>query len=584
MIHTRVSSIWSKSDCATWILFFLFTLTIVGKCIFFRCITYDTTIDPYASVWLSVLSISLFIASFIFVCRRKYWILYVSAILDAWIIANLWYWRAYHTLLDVFAITMIGNLNDGYWASIQLLFDWKDLLFPLSTLLLGLSFLLLDNRKRSSVWYTLFFCVLSIGLHSIHTRNLRRIPNVWPDVLVNCFSHQQHHLLLPLEYEKRYTIIHSLPKNINAYIFLKSEQHKASTEIMHSEDPILINQFINSSNHVVQANGKLLLVLIESLESWCLNPFVMPHTYQLLNNESTLYVPHIACQVAGGLSSDAQLLMNTGLLPIKSGAVSHLYADNIFPSIADIYDTLTLSIASTPLDDCWHQWAMNKAYHFDVAWSKSSDDSVLFTAVKDAVERFDYVQVFTISTHSPFDACAHQSSLSLPDELPELFANYIHSMHVLDAGLAEVLVGIESDSVLQHATIVITGDHAVFPADKLDAYDKACRESDLPFQVTQGGYVPLIVYSPNIQEKTYIPERCYQMDIYPTILHLIGCKNYFWHGFGVNLLDSTARHNRPITPQQASDLSDKIIRADYFQHIVDSLGVVIAHQEPIFEP
>lgn len=55
------------------------------------------------------------------------------------------------------------------------------------------------------------------------------------------------------------------------------------------------------------------------------------------------------------------------------------------------------------------------------------------------------------------------------------------------------------------------------------------------------------------------------MDIYPTILHLIGCDDYYWRGFGVNLLDSAAHHNRPISPDEASVLSDKMIRADYFR-------------------
>ena len=60
-------------------------------------------------------------------------------------------------------------------------------------------------------------------------------------------------------------------------------------------------------------------------------------------------------------------------------------------------------------------------------------------------------------------------------------------------------------------------------------------------------------------------ETSYQMDAYPTILHLIGCEDYYWKGFGVNLLDSIARNNRPITEQEAFILSDKIIRANWFE-------------------
>ena len=55
------------------------------------------------------------------------------------------------------------------------------------------------------------------------------------------------------------------------------------------------------------------------------------------------------------------------------------------------------------------------------------------------------------------------------------------------------------------------------------------------------------------------------MDAYPTILQLINCEEYYWKGFGVNILDSTARHNRLISEHEAFVLSDKIIRANWFE-------------------
>ncbi len=574
MLQNRLSTYFQKGNRGTWVLFGLFVVTLVGKCAFFRYSLHGENAVLDFQFYLSALSIALLIASFIFIFKRKYWILYVSGLLDMWMIANLWYFRSYRTLLDVFAITMVGNLNDGYWASIQLFTDGKDLVFPLITLVLGLSFLLFDNRNRASLIYTPLFWLMSVGLHSIHTNALRNLPNMWPEVLFNCFSNKQHTLLLPMEYENRYTIIHGLPKNINAYIHLKSGNNAASQSIG-AADKALINSRLRDSDKHVQPDSKLVFILLESLESWGLNTFMMPKTSAFLAQEHILYIPQVAGQIAGGLSSDAQLLVNTGLLPIKSGAVSHLYADNLFPSIADMYATPTLSIASTQLDDCWHQWAMNQAYHFDVAWSKGSSDSLLFTAVKEAIHRFDYVQVFTISTHSPFTAYAEQSSLALPDGLPKMFADYMRSMHVLDAGLAELLSAVATDSILHDATIVVMGDHGVFPPDKLADYTQACEEYDLPFAVTTGGHVPLVIYSPKIAKRVVVPELCYQMDVYPTILPLIGCENYFWQGFGVNLLDSTARVNRTISHGQASDLSDKLIRADYFRELTDSLRIRI---------
>ena len=79
-------------------------------------------------------------------------------------------------------------------------------------------------------------------------------------------------------------------------------------------------------------------------------------------------------------------------------------------------------------------------------------------------------------------------------------------------------------------------------------------------------YTPLIVYSSDSHKNRVVEDTCYQMDIFPTILHLIGCENYYWHGFGVNLLDSAARNNRTISEEEAYRLSDLIIRSDYFRN------------------
>ena len=84
---------------------------------------------------------------------------------------------------------------------------------------------------------------------------------------------------------------------------------------------------------------------------------------------------------------------------------------------------------------------------------------------------------------------------------------------------------------------------------------------------SEESYCPLIIYSPTIKERTVVDELCYQMDIFPTILHCIGADDYYWKGFGVNLLDSAARHNRKITEDEAYILSDKMIRSDYFRGI-----------------
>ncbi len=56
---------------------------------------------------------------------------------------------------------------------------------------------------------------------------------------------------------------------------------------------------------------------------------------------------------------------------------------------------------------------------------------------------------------------------------------------------------------------------------------------------------------------------------FPPYVSVGGLRPYAWYKylkeFGVNLLDSAARHNRKITEDEAYALSDKMIRSDYFK-------------------
>lgn len=76
---------------------------------------------------------------------------------------------------------------------------------------------------------------------------------------------------------------------------------------------------------------------------------------------------------------------------------------------------------------------------------------------------------------------------------------------------------------------------------------------------------PVIIYSPNIHDRKVEHRSLYQMDIYPTILNLIGGENYYWQGFGINMLDSSDVADRDVDPHVASYLSDKMIRMDFFR-------------------
>ena len=174
------------------------------------------------------------------------------------------------------------------------------------------------------------------------------------------------------------------------------------------------------------------------------------------------------------------------------------------------------------------------------------------------------VQMVTMASHIPFDYGASRSHLQLPESMPRFMADYMKSLHYTDEGLALLLNQIDADSTLQNTTIVITGDHTIFYPDQRREFASYCETEGLDFAI-QEAYCPLIIYSPKrIVQRMDISVPVYQMDIYPTVMSLLGCEDYYWQGVGTNLLDEADDTNRRLTESEAYRISDIIIRSDYF--------------------
>ena len=119
----------------------------------------------------------------------------------------------------------------------------------------------------------------------------------------------------------------------------------------------------------------------------------------------------------------------------------------------------------------------------------------------------------------------------------------------------------QKDSTSNDVTIVITGDHTVFPIDKRKYYATICANNKIDYAVEEA-FVPLIISSPLIDEIIVHKDTCYQMDIFPTVMSSMGYDDNYWKGLGVSLLHT--HEERVMDETEAFNMSDKLIRANYF--------------------
>ncbi len=521
---------------------------------------------------LPKIAISVFIASFVFIAKRQYWTVIVGFFIDLWCIANAIYFRAYDGYFDIYTIQLGGNMK-GFWSSVIFFTSWKDLLFPLLTLTYLPLALKVINTKR--FWHTpligvALFIALSYFSTGILIANQEKTDEFsyndeyicYNDVFsYNPFSEQTRkcfHTTSKVGQICSTSIIHDAGYIINDYIYLRKNY---TIPFIDYND---LRNMLSTTHINCMLKNPCIIVIVESLEDWAVNEVSMPHLSKYMKQHPHLHAHKIKKQTLSGNSADGQLIINTGLLPLTSGVTCYMFPYNQYPSIADCCSKKAATILPHSIES-WNQQYMSPAYHYDTTIVRNANDSILFETTLELLHGgYDCIQVITLSTHAPFDYGASRSDLVLPQDMPLYMSQYMKSVYYFDSGLNMLLEQLASDTLLQKTSVIITGDHTIFYHKAREKYHQYVEQNNLNYRVNEG-YCPLIILSDNISETITIDEPCYQMDIFPTIMHVTGCNDYYWKGLGVNLFDTLAIKNRELTEEQCYDLSDRLIRNNWFK-------------------
>lgn len=508
---------------------------------------------------------ALFFAGLTFLVKDKRWLVIPAFIIDIWCIANWIYMRNNNFLLDSFAFNIAGNLN-GYWWSclvfVELLLDAGILLS--SILVCAFTFHFIHKTQRQ--WgVAAIVLLLSIGCHYaseglyILSHNKDQRPAFCWDIA----TREGRERVYGIDYE--YLVSETSLLSMPIYLLpdhLEIKAGKIYNRPMTEQDKAIATartQDKTSVNHT----DKLIIVICESLENWVVRPDIMPHLSAITQLDHVLYADHVKTQIVGAPSADGQMIINTGLLPLTEGYTCFRYPRHQYPGLMNL--TTDSTVLLLPHDtSVWNQTMMSKAYGYDTTIVYCDIDAILFDKLNEIqLNGIDHIQCITQSTHAPFVTCS-QSSLKTPANMPFFMHRFIRAFNVLDEGLGRFVDRIATDSTLRDYTIVITGDHHILYREKREKYQRYCDKKGLDYTPISPA-LPLIIYSPKIEGNIHLTQPVYQMDIYPTVLHLLGGDDYAWQGFGINLLDSAAlAQPRTIEEATAFHVSDLIIRNDWF--------------------
>ncbi|GKU32624.1 LTA synthase family protein [Clostridium folliculivorans] len=288
-------------------------------------------------------------------------------------------------------------------------------------------------------------------------------------------------------------------------------------------------------------NGKnLIFVQVESLENFVIGQKVYgqeitPNLNRLINN--SLYFNNIHEQNNNGTSSDADLMVNTSILPIRQGAtffnnpytpfttLPNLVKEKGYntvsthPEVAGNWNWTEVHRGSLGFDNIWDISKFNVDEVIGLGLSDRSYLSQVADKLKDMPKPF-YSFMVTLTSHGPFDMPDQYKMLNLPQQFDKtILGSYFQSVRYTDEQIGNFINKLDQEGILKDSIVVIYGDHTgvhkFYPAQ----LKQVKLEGDWWQKDDKG--IPFIVYSKDSKGEK-ISKAGGQIDFLPTISYLIG--------------------------------------------------------------
>jgi len=395
-------------------------------------------------IWNTISSLVI-VSTCYFFTGRKWLITLTISIYSLLLFSNVLYSRNYNTLIPIdsyLILQNLSNLGNSIIASVRI----KDIFLLIPFLLLMPSLFirnqLLPIKQRwiifsSSILISSFLGVFDIYYHW-RSRNEEFKDAFYFDSIGSAYS-----------------------IGFTGYFIWQIVQRSLQNTTLKPEEDKEIKSFLANLSHTSGLNSpfpenqNIILIIVESLESWTLinkiqGNEITPNINEVLKADKVLFFPYVVPQTKGGRSSDSQLMLNTGLLPINNGSTFFKYPNNIYYSLAkSLKENHQFKTCQTFIGDkasYWNQGLMNGSLGFDNLISSEdfditeqinmglSDESFLkqsIIKIKKLEQPF-FVQMITLSSHMPYNIPANKTHIDFSVEYPEPFSNYVKAINYFD--------------------------------------------------------------------------------------------------------------------------------------------------------
>lgn len=327
----------------------------------------------------------------------------------------------------------------------------------------------------------------------------------------------------------------------------------------------------------------VIFVSMESFQNFMIDfkmpngQLVTPFLDSLAHDGNTFYFDHFYHQTGQGKTSDAEFLMENSLYPLNQGAVFINKAQNTYqatPAILKGYG-YNSAVFHGNYKTFWNRNVMYKALgydqFFDASYYSMTPQNTKNFGMKDkpyfaesmpmleSLKQPFYTKFITLSNHFPFEVDPGDTNFPQGNFGDWAVNQYVQSAHYMDQALQQFFDALKKDGLYDKTVIILYGDHYGLSSNNYTALAKALGVNKItPVMDSNLQQVPLFIHVPGV--KGGVQQHVGgEVDVRPTLLHLLGIDTKDYIEFGSDLL--SPQHRNWVAFRNGDFVSSTVIQS-----------------------
>lgn len=528
--------------------------------------------------------------------RSKYVsLLVIYFFLSFLVYANALYYRFFNDFITLPTLTQTQNFGDVSGSITTLLKPYDLLFFADFLVLIGLlAFKVVrvevENFTRRKV-IALFFLGLGIS-----TMNLGLAEADRPELLTRGF-------------DRNYIVKYLGMYNYTIYDAVQSTKASAQRVLANSDDITEVVNYTKSSyaepspEYFGAGKGmNVVYVHLESIQNFLIDyelhgEEVTPFLNSLTKEKDVLYFDNFFHQTAQGKTADAEYMVGNSLYGLPQGSAFTTKGLNTYHSAPAILKPLgyTSAVFHGNTGSFWNRDEIYKSFgydhFFDSSYYEMNPEDLADYGLHDkpffeqsmpklqSLRQPFYANFITVTHHFPFTINQEEATIAPHTTGNKTVDNYFQTARYADEALEEFFTYLKESGLYDNTMIIMYGDHYGISNNHNKAMADVIGKEVTPFESAGLQRTPLFIRVPGM-EGGVNHEYAGQIDLLPTMLHLLGIDTKEYVHFGNDILSED--HDELIPFRNGDFVSPKYTLADG-KYYDSTTGLLLEEEEQLQE-